>query len=114
MKQWQRRMKLKPKAPFHIMWLGFRNEKEKHDWELSESIYRKETYWPDRLTPLTEEELKFKAECEANRPTKKEFDEWWDRKFGRTLKGGYPDPPVIMTEEHLKAIDRILDIKENK
>ena len=61
MKTWKKRIKLKPQGPFRVMGIVPRNAKERHEEELSESIYRKRVYWPDRLIPLTEEEKEYEA-----------------------------------------------------
>lgn len=65
MKQWQRKVKLKPQGPFRMAGLfPFpRNARERHEAKLSESIYRKKVYWPDRLIPLTDEEKEYEAKC---------------------------------------------------
>ena len=40
-----------------------RNAKERREEKLSESIYKKRVFWPDRLIPLTEEEKEYEKGC---------------------------------------------------
>lgn len=106
MKRWQRKVKLKPGySLLHFRGLVPYRRGEEHQIELMESIYRKENFWPDRLTPLTEEELRFKDECEASRPT---FEE-----ACKAFSEMNPlDPPlrrpVLINEKMLKGIDKWL------
>ncbi len=107
MKQWQRKIKLKPSWTIRS-WRGLIpiHKGEEHQAELMDSIFRKEHYWPDRLIPLTEEEQAFKAECEANRPTFEQACKAFDEMHLRTWR---QQQVVLATEKTLRAVKKWVD-----
>ena len=71
MKQWQRRIKIKQHEfhPCFVWMIPRRNAQERREAKIAASIWKKETFWPDRLTPLTDEEKAYKAKLAAAKPT---------------------------------------------
>ena len=108
MKVWKKRMKLKPRRFFSMVGLvPCRNAKERHEAKLAESIYKKRTFWPDRMTPLTAEEKEFDS-----RPTGLTLD-----KMNAHLDEIRIDPPnnnqpVLLSKKRINELERILKLKQ--
>ena len=105
MKTWKKRIKLKPRRWLSVIGcIPCRNAKERHEAKLAESIYKKRTFWPDRLIPLTEEEKEFDS-----RPTTitvKQMNDFLD-KFCEDALDLSHNEPVFVSEKYLKEFVRV-------
>lgn len=105
MKTWKKRIKLKPRRWFSVMGcIPCRNAKERHEAKLAESIYKKRTFWPDRLIPLTEEEQEF--DSRPTMVTAAQMNAYLD-KFCEDAMNPCNDGPVLVSEKYLKEFIRV-------
>ena len=107
MKQWQRRIKIK-QHEFHpcFLWmLPCRNAQERRYAEIAKRVWRKKTFWPDRLIPLTDEEKAYVAERDAARPTLEQLNKVLDE---INLHDSYR-PITLVSEKFLKQFYKEID-----
>ena len=82
-----------------------RNAQERRYAKIAESVWRKETFWPDRLIPLTDEEKAYVAERDAAGPTLEQLSKALDEiNLYDTDR-----PATLVSEKMLKKLNELVE-----